>query len=75
MDPLARRRGRQSRSAWTRRGLETLQLEGIPTRTNQDQRDAIAAAVTARLHTPGEPIGDIVVPTERRSAAEVGAPP
>jgi hypothetical protein len=68
-------RCRQSRSAWTRRVLETLQLEGIPTRTKQDQRDAIA--VTARLHTLGmtAPIGDIVVPTERRSAAEVGAPP
>jgi len=64
-------RGRQSRSAWTRGGLEALQLEGVPTRTNQDQRDAIAAAVTARLHTLGvtETIGDIVVPLLRTPLA------
>ena len=61
------RRGAQSRSAWTRRGLQALELKEVPARTNQDQRDAIAAAVTARLHTLGmtETIGDIVVPAER----------
>jgi hypothetical protein len=41
-----------------------LYLEGVPARTNQDQRDAIAAAITARQHTQGltETMGDIVVP-------------
>jgi hypothetical protein len=44
--------------------MNTLGLEGLPKRTNQDQRDAIAAAVTARAHTRGvtELMGEIVVP-------------
>lgn len=60
-------RGSQSRAAWTRQGLASLSLEDIPERTNQDQRDAIAAAVTARQHSLGltETIGDIVVPAGR----------
>jgi hypothetical protein len=39
-------------------------VAGMPRRTNQDQRDAIAAAVTARQHTQGltESFGAIVVP-------------
>jgi predicted nuclease with RNAse H fold len=58
-------RGARSRSAWTREGLASLALEGVPERTNQEQRDAIAAAVTARQHASGqtESIGEIVVPT------------
>ena len=58
------KRGSRSRAAWTRQGLTTLGLDGIPVRTNQDQRDAIAAAATARQHSAGttEMIGDIVVP-------------
>jgi predicted nuclease with RNAse H fold len=58
-------RSTASRSLWSRQGLEQLSLAGVPTRTNQDQRDAIAAAVTARRHTLGrtEVIGEIVVPT------------
>jgi predicted nuclease with RNAse H fold len=65
-------RGSRSRAAWTRRGLTTLGLEGIPVRTNQDQRDAIAAAVTARQHSAGmtEMIGDIVVPLPRAGRAD-----
>jgi predicted nuclease with RNAse H fold len=57
-------RGSEPRAAWTRRGLATLGLAGIPPRTNQDQRDAIAAAVTARLHShrATEAFGEIVVP-------------
>jgi predicted nuclease with RNAse H fold len=57
-------RGPDTREAWTRRGAATLGLSGVPRRTNQDQRDAIAAALTARQHTLGstEAIGDIVVP-------------
>jgi predicted nuclease with RNAse H fold len=58
------KRGSRSRATWTRQGLTALGLEGIPVRTNQDQRDAIAAAMTARQHTAGltEAIGAIVVP-------------
>lgn len=57
------KRGQQRRSAWTRQALTELGLEGVPRRTNQDQRDAIAAAVTARQHTLGrtEQMGEIVV--------------
>ena len=60
-------RGSQTRAAWTRGGLERLGLAGIPARTNQDVRDALAAAMTARLHTVGRTdgaFGAIVVPLE-----------
>jgi predicted nuclease with RNAse H fold len=58
------KRGTRTRSAWSRNGLATLGLEGLPARTNQDQRDAVAAAVTARQYTSGmtETMGEIVVP-------------
>jgi predicted nuclease with RNAse H fold len=61
-------RGALSRAQWSRQGLTGLGLSGLPARTNQDQRDAIAAAVTARLHTLGqaEAIGDIIVPGIRQ---------
>jgi predicted nuclease with RNAse H fold len=61
-------RGAHTRSAWSRQGLARLGLEDMPTRTNQDQRDAIAAAVAARQHTQGmtETLGEIVVPAGRR---------
>jgi predicted nuclease with RNAse H fold len=61
------KRGRQTRSAWSRQALAILGLDGVPKRTNQDQRDAIAAAVTARQHTQGttETMGEIVVPAGR----------
>jgi predicted nuclease with RNAse H fold len=59
------KRGSKRRSAWTRQGLTKLGLAAVPTRTNQDQRDAIAAAFTARQHTQHmtECIGEIVVPS------------
>jgi predicted nuclease with RNAse H fold len=52
------------RSQWTRAALAALDLEGIPARTTQDARDAIAAALTARAYTLGavEVFGEIVVP-------------
>jgi len=61
------KRGPRTRAAWSRRGLTALGLDGVPARTNQDQRDAIAAAMTARQHTLAltETIGDIVVPADR----------
>jgi predicted nuclease with RNAse H fold len=46
------RAGRR-RSAWTRDALAARDLEGIPARTNQDKRDAIAAALTARAYDQG----------------------
>ncbi len=57
-------RGSRSRAGWTRVGLDGLGLAGVPPRTNQDQRDAIAAAVTARQFWHGltDTIGEIVVP-------------
>jgi predicted nuclease with RNAse H fold len=57
-------RGSQSRAAWSRRALAELPVKGVPPRTSQDMRDAIAAAVTARLYEEGrvEMFGDIAVP-------------
>jgi predicted nuclease with RNAse H fold len=57
-------RGATTRARWTRAALDSLRLDDIPQRTNQDQRDAIAAAVTARQHTmrATETFGEIVVP-------------
>jgi predicted nuclease with RNAse H fold len=63
------RRGARPRSDWTRAGLPALGLAGIPARTNQDQRDALAAAVTARQHARGETeaFGAIYVPRQGRT--------
>jgi predicted nuclease with RNAse H fold len=57
-------RGKQTRAAWTRQALAATGLANLPLRTNQDQRDAIAAALTARAHSHGvtESFGEIVVP-------------
>lgn len=57
------REGRR-RAAWTRKALAALELERVPSRANQDGRDAIAAAVTARDYDHGryEAFGDIIVP-------------
>jgi predicted nuclease with RNAse H fold len=57
------RAGRR-RSDWTRAALAALDLEGVPPRTSQDARDAIAAALTARAYARGavEVFGEIVVP-------------
>lgn len=61
------KRGTQTRAAWTRQGLAALGLKSVPARTNQDQRDAIAAAMTARQHALAmtETIGEIVVPAHQ----------
>ena len=63
-------RGRDRRARWTARALEALALEGVPRRLNQDERDAIAAAVTARAHDASEceAFGEIVVPRARSAA-------
>jgi predicted nuclease with RNAse H fold len=56
----------RSRAAWTRGGLESLGLAGLPSRMNQDARDALAAALTARRFDEGrtELFGEIVVANE-----------
>jgi predicted nuclease with RNAse H fold len=54
------------RGLWSRAALASLGLEGLPTRRmGQDDRDAIAAAWTARLCSEPDAIewfGDIAVP-------------
>jgi predicted nuclease with RNAse H fold len=52
------------RSMWTREALAALELRDVPRRTNQDMRDAIGAALTARDYQQGcfELFGEIVVP-------------
>lgn len=70
------KRGSRTRSRWSSDGLSALSLEGTPTRSNQDQRDAIAAALIARLHTRGrtEMIGEIIVPAATGCDDLVNAP-
>lgn len=57
-------RGKLTRARWSRAVLLSQGLLGLPTRMNQDARDAIGAAITARLHSVGqtESFGEIVVP-------------
>ncbi len=57
-------RGGRSRAKWSREGLAKLALRGVPERHNQDDRDAIAAALTARLYKEGRTrdFGGIHVP-------------
>ena len=58
------KRGSRTRASWNQQGLATLGLSCVPSPTNRDRRDAIAAAMTARQHTLGrtEMMGEIVVP-------------
>jgi predicted nuclease with RNAse H fold len=60
-------RGKQTRAQWSRTVLQTQGLAGLPARMNQDARDAVGAAITARLHSAGrtESFGEIVVPLGR----------
>jgi len=63
------RRGRESRAAWSARGVAKLGLSGLPERLSQDARDAIAAAVTARQAFGGGCElfgGELAVPRGRR---------
>ncbi|MDQ3889684.1 MAG: DUF429 domain-containing protein [Actinomycetota bacterium] len=57
-------RGAKSRAAWTASALAGLALDAVPVRLGQDARDAIAAAVTARLHDCGRTrsFAELVVP-------------
>lgn len=60
-------KGSRSRARWSLAVLESLELERLPGRMNQDARDAIGAAVTARLYDEGETeaFGEIIVPLSR----------
>jgi predicted nuclease with RNAse H fold len=58
-------RGKKSRAEWSAAALRDLGLDGLPARRfNQDDRDAVAAALVARLHAEGrsEPFGAIILP-------------
>lgn len=57
-------RGTRPRGAWSHEALHAAGLGGVPRRLSQDARDAIGAALTARLHAGGhtERCGLIVVP-------------
>ena len=58
-------RGGATRAAWSRRALAASGLRGVPARVGQDGRDAIGAALTARLHAAGGCAlfgGEIAVP-------------
>ena len=61
---LGGRKGNRTRARWSREVLDALQLEGLPRRMNQDARDAIGAALTAKLHEENatEAFGEIIVP-------------
>jgi predicted nuclease with RNAse H fold len=60
-------RGRARRREWSEAALRALPLAGVPGRLDQDERDAIAAALTAREHDLHltERFGDLVVPRRR----------
>jgi predicted nuclease with RNAse H fold len=60
-------RAADSRARWSARTLATRGLADVPRRLNQDQRDAIAAALTAREHEHGRTrsFGEIAVPLAR----------
>lgn len=57
-------RGKRTRARWSRTILEAQGLSGLPARMSQDARDAVGAAITAKLHAAGqtECFGEIVVP-------------
>jgi len=57
-------RGSRPRTDWSRRALRRAGLAGLPPRLNQDERDAIGAALTARCYDLdlAESFGEIVVP-------------
>ena len=67
-------RAGRSRARWSAAALAALAVEGLPPRTGQDLRDAVGAAVTARLHDLGltERLGEIVVPLTPPPAPRAG---
>lgn len=63
-------RGSRSRAHWSREVLAGQGLTGLPPRMNQDARDAVGAALTARLHEERktQAFGEIIVPSEALSS-------
>jgi hypothetical protein len=62
---LAGPRAGRPRSDWSAAALADLGLAGLPSRRlGQDDRDSVAAALVARLHTEGRTraFGEIIVP-------------
>jgi predicted nuclease with RNAse H fold len=61
---LGRPRGKSSRAAWSREVLDGVGLPGLPQGMNQDERDAVMAAVTGRAYDQGrvQTFGELVVP-------------
>jgi predicted nuclease with RNAse H fold len=58
-------RAGRPRGEWSANALADLDLDGLPSRhLTQDDRDAVAAALVARLHTEGrtKAYGEIIVP-------------
>jgi predicted nuclease with RNAse H fold len=70
-------RGARSRARWSDAVLRAAGLRGLPARMSQDARDAIGAALTARLHDHGEAerFEEILVPRRRARAARSAAAP
>jgi predicted nuclease with RNAse H fold len=67
-------RGQVRRADWSAAALADLGLSGLPDRRlSQDDRDAVAAALVARLHDEGstDAYGEIIVPAR----APASAPP
>jgi predicted nuclease with RNAse H fold len=64
-------RGKRSRAAWSRAALADLGLAGVPSSQSQDDRDAIGAALVARLHDEGRSraFGAIIIPAYGPPAA------
>jgi hypothetical protein len=65
-------RGKVSRARWSRAALADLDLARVPPRHNQDDRDAIAAALTAQLDDEGAEVrafGKLIVPAGGPPAA------
>jgi predicted nuclease with RNAse H fold len=65
MTRLGGPRRKASRGRWSREVLAELGVRELPRRMNQDARDALVAAVTARLYDRGETecFGEIIVPS------------
>lgn len=58
------KRDSRTRESWSASVLRSVAVPGVPVRMNQDERDAIGAALTARAHAhrEAESFGGIVVP-------------
>jgi predicted nuclease with RNAse H fold len=70
-------RGRVPRGEWSAAALADLGLAGLPDRRlSQDDRDAVAAAVVARLHADGATTayGEIVTPAARPDGRPAAPP-